>query len=204
MLGRPNEFTAIRDVTFFVEELPNKGEFICILGPSGCGKSTILRLIAGLPPQYPATSGEVLVQGRPSSAPAPIAAWSSRTTRASTTAACWRTSASAWSASGVRASGAEELGREWIERVGLNVATDAEEVSARAFRRHAAAGGHRPHADPRPADHPHGRALRGPRSADPLGHAGPGRRRSGGLPRRPCSSSRTRSKRPFTWAIGST
>ena len=50
---------------FFVEDLPKKGEFVCVLGPSGCGKSTILRLIAGLPPQYPATSGEVLVQGSP-------------------------------------------------------------------------------------------------------------------------------------------
>ena len=52
--GRPNEFTAIRDVTFVVEDLIDKGEFICVLGPSGCGKSTILRLIAGL---RPAASG---------------------------------------------------------------------------------------------------------------------------------------------------
>ena len=54
--GRPNEFTAIRDVTFVVEDLEDKGEFISVLGPSGCGKSTILRLIAGLEPQHPATS----------------------------------------------------------------------------------------------------------------------------------------------------
>src|SRR5262245_65266188 len=63
--GRSNAFTAIRDVTFVVEDLPDKGEFICILGPSGCGKSTILRLIAGLEPQHPSTSGEVLVLGAP-------------------------------------------------------------------------------------------------------------------------------------------
>ena len=62
--GQPNEYTAIRDVNFFVEDLPDKGEFICVLGPSGCGKSTILRLIAGLPPQHPPTSGEVLVAER--------------------------------------------------------------------------------------------------------------------------------------------
>jgi NitT/TauT family transport system ATP-binding protein len=62
--GRPNEFTAIRNVTFVVEDLVDKGEFICILGPSGCGKSTILRLIAGLSPQHPPSSGEVLVMGR--------------------------------------------------------------------------------------------------------------------------------------------
>ena len=63
--GRANAFTAISDVTFVVEDLPDKGEFVCVLGPSGCGKSTILRLIAGLEPQHPATSGEVLVLGQP-------------------------------------------------------------------------------------------------------------------------------------------
>jgi NitT/TauT family transport system ATP-binding protein len=62
--GRSNEFTAIRNVTFVVEDLVGKGEFICILGPSGSGKSTILRLIAGLRPQHPPTSGEVLVMGQ--------------------------------------------------------------------------------------------------------------------------------------------
>ena len=60
----PNGFTAIKDVTFTVEDLPGRGEFVCVLGPSGCGKSTILRLIAGLTPQYPATTGEVLVAGQ--------------------------------------------------------------------------------------------------------------------------------------------
>src|SRR6185503_12924802 len=61
--------TVIRDVTFSVEDLPNKGEFIAILGPSGCGKSTVLRLIAGLRPHYPATEGTVLVGGKPVVAP---------------------------------------------------------------------------------------------------------------------------------------
>ena len=60
-IGQPSEFTAIRDVNFVVQDLVAKGEFIGILGPSGCGKSTILRLIAGLRPQHPATSGLVLV-----------------------------------------------------------------------------------------------------------------------------------------------
>ncbi len=45
--------TAIRDISFKVENTPGRGEFVCVLGPSGCGKSTILRLIAGLPPQFP-------------------------------------------------------------------------------------------------------------------------------------------------------
>ena len=57
--------TVIRDVTFSVPDLPDKGEFVAILGPSGCGKSTVLRLIAGLRPHYPATEGTVLVGGQP-------------------------------------------------------------------------------------------------------------------------------------------
>ncbi len=39
-----------------------RGEFVSIIGPSGCGKSTLLRTIGGL---QQATSGEVLIGGRP-------------------------------------------------------------------------------------------------------------------------------------------
>lgn len=69
--GTRKEFTAIRDVTFHVEDKPGIGEFVSILGPSGCGKSTVLRLIAGLAPQFPATTGKVLVAEQPVSAPGP-------------------------------------------------------------------------------------------------------------------------------------
>src|SRR5215468_5672807 len=67
--NRPKEFTAIRNVRFVVEDLVDKGEFVCILGPSGCGKSTILRLIAGLRPHHPPTRGEVIVMGQPVTGP---------------------------------------------------------------------------------------------------------------------------------------
>src|SRR5439155_6915277 len=66
---RSSDLTAIKNVTFRVEDLPGKGEFITILGPSGCGKSTILRLIAGLRPQFPATTGSVLVASKPVAGP---------------------------------------------------------------------------------------------------------------------------------------
>jgi NitT/TauT family transport system ATP-binding protein len=48
---------ALDDVDLFARP----GEFVSIVGPSGCGKSTMLRLIAGL---IPATSGEIVVNGR--------------------------------------------------------------------------------------------------------------------------------------------
>jgi ABC-type nitrate/sulfonate/bicarbonate transport system ATPase subunit len=62
-------FLAVKDITFRIDDLPAKGEFVTILGPSGCGKSTILRLIAGLTPQFPASSGDVLIFGKPVSGP---------------------------------------------------------------------------------------------------------------------------------------
>ncbi len=56
---------AIEDVSFLVHDLPNMGELIAVVGPSGCGKSTLLRIIAGLSPHFPPTSGEVRVFGKP-------------------------------------------------------------------------------------------------------------------------------------------
>ena len=67
--GTPIEFTAIRDVTFCIEDLPGKGEFITIIGPSGCGKSTVLGLIAGFQGVFPPTTGEILVRGKPIAGP---------------------------------------------------------------------------------------------------------------------------------------
>ena len=67
--GTVREFKALEDVSFSIEDLPNKGEFIAMIGPSGCGKSTLLNLIAGFHEVYPPTSGEVLVRGQPISGP---------------------------------------------------------------------------------------------------------------------------------------
>ncbi len=123
--GQANEFTAIRDINFFVEDLPNKGEFVCILGPSGCGKSTILRLIAGLPPQHPPTTGEVLVSGRPVDRPGAdrgmvfqdYTSFDHRTVLENITFGL--------ECQGVPRRQREELGRTWIEHVGLDVDQDA-------------------------------------------------------------------------------
>jgi len=61
----PETCVAIQNVSFVVHDLPDTGELVAIVGPSGCGKSTVLRMIAGLRPHYPPTSGAVKVFGKP-------------------------------------------------------------------------------------------------------------------------------------------
>lgn len=69
--GTSQEFTALQDVSFRVDDLPGIGEFIAVVGPSGCGKSTILNLIQGFSDVYPPTSGTVLVRDKAVEAPGP-------------------------------------------------------------------------------------------------------------------------------------
>jgi NitT/TauT family transport system ATP-binding protein len=122
--GRANAFTAIRHVSFVVEDLPDKGEFVCVLGPSGCGKSTILRLIAGLEPQHPATTGDVLVQGQPVVGPGAdrgmvfqdYTSFDHRTVLENVTFGL--------ECQGMPRRERFELGREWIAKVGLQMAKD--------------------------------------------------------------------------------
>jgi NitT/TauT family transport system ATP-binding protein len=45
-----------------------QGQLTSVLGPSGCGKTTLLKIIAGL---LPATSGTVMVNGKPVNGPGP-------------------------------------------------------------------------------------------------------------------------------------
>jgi NitT/TauT family transport system ATP-binding protein len=120
-----NGFTAIKDVSFVVEDIPGKMEFITILGPSGCGKSTVLRLIAGLPPQYPATSGTVLVGGQPVLCPGSdrgmvfqdYSSFDNRTVEDNV--------AFGLECRGVAAGERRERAREWIRKVGLDVDRDS-------------------------------------------------------------------------------
>ena len=119
------DLTVIRNVTFSVPDLPNKGEFIAMLGPSGCGKSTVLRLIAGLRPHHPATEGTVLVVGNPVGEPGSdrsmvfqdYTSFDNRTVEDNV--------AFGLECRGVAAKERRERAREWIAKVGLNVDRDA-------------------------------------------------------------------------------
>lgn len=122
---RYGAFTAIQDVSFEVDDLHGKGEFICMLGPSGCGKSTVLRLIAGLSPQHPPTSGTVLVDGRPV-----VGSGADRGMVFQDYSSFDHLTVEDNVAFGLRCQGVgkaerRERAREWIAKVGLSVARDA-------------------------------------------------------------------------------
>ena len=122
--GRSNAFTAIKDVTFVVEDLPDMGEFVCILGPSGCGKSTVLRLIAGLEPQHPPTTGEVLVHGEQVLTPGADRGMVFQDYTSFDHRTVLDNVAFGLECQGMRRKQRYALGREWIEKVGLDVNDD--------------------------------------------------------------------------------
>ena len=68
-------FAAVDNVSLRLEP----GEFLTLLGPSGCGKTTLLRIFAGL--ESP-DSGTVLLGGDDVTALPPIAATSTRSSKA--------------------------------------------------------------------------------------------------------------------------
>jgi NitT/TauT family transport system ATP-binding protein len=117
--------TVVQDVTFSVPDLPGRGEFVAILGPSGCGKSTVLRLIAGLRPHHPPTSGSVHVAGALVSRPGhdrsmvfqDYTSFDNRTVEDNV--------AFGLECQGVAARERRERAREWIRHVGLDVDRDA-------------------------------------------------------------------------------
>jgi NitT/TauT family transport system ATP-binding protein len=117
--------TVIRDVTFAVSDLPGKGEFISMLGPSGCGKSTVLRLIAGLRPQFPATEGTVLVGGKPVESPGSDRSMVFQDYTSFDNRSVEDNVAFGLECRGVPARERRERAREWIGKVGLDVKRDA-------------------------------------------------------------------------------
>jgi NitT/TauT family transport system ATP-binding protein len=62
--GNGSTHTVFDDVSLEI----HRREFVTIIGPSGCGKSTFIRIVAGLDE---ATSGEMLLDGKPIVGPGP-------------------------------------------------------------------------------------------------------------------------------------
>lgn len=115
---------AIKDVSFCVPNRPEHGEFIPILGPSGCGKSTLLRLIAGLRPHFPATSGDVKVMGKPVEGPGADRGMVFQDYTSFDNRTVIDNVAFGLECQGVPAKERREKAAEWIEKVGLDVKRD--------------------------------------------------------------------------------
>jgi NitT/TauT family transport system ATP-binding protein len=121
----PGAFTAIKDVTFQIPDYPGRGEFVSILGPSGCGKSTVIRLIAGLVPQFPQTSGRVLVDGKPILGPGPDRGMVFQDYTSFDHLTVLKNVAFGLVCRGVAKAEAHDRARHWIGKVGLSVKRDA-------------------------------------------------------------------------------
>jgi NitT/TauT family transport system ATP-binding protein len=123
--GTPRAYTAIKDVTFVVHDLPKVGELVAMLGPSGCGKSTVLRLIAGLEPQFPPTTGEVLVHGKPVTGPSSDRGMVFQEYTAFDNRTVLDNVAFGLECQGVPKKERHERAMAWIQKVGLNAGRDA-------------------------------------------------------------------------------
>jgi NitT/TauT family transport system ATP-binding protein len=119
-------FTAIKDVSFTIEDYPGRGELVSILGPSGCGKSTVIRLIAGLLPQFPQTSGTVLVDGKPVRGPGPDRGMVFQDYTSFDHRSVLDNVAFGLECRGVPKQERLDRARAWINKVGLSIKNDAD------------------------------------------------------------------------------
>lgn len=93
-----------------------EGKLTTLLGPSGCGKTTLLKIIAGL---LPASSGDVLVEGKPVTGPGPERAFVFQDFALMPWANTLRNVAFGLELRGVSRSDRESVAERYIERVGL-------------------------------------------------------------------------------------
>ncbi len=125
-LGTPREYVAIEDVCFTIPDVVDHGEISSFLGPSGCGKSTVLRLVAGLEPQHPPTSGSVTVLGREILGPGADRGMVFQDYTSFDNRTVLDNVVFGLECRGVPRREREAEGREWIARVGLDPARDGE------------------------------------------------------------------------------
>ena len=123
---RYGNFTAIKDVTFSIPDYPGRGEFVSILGPSGCGKSTVIRMIAGLLPQFPQTEGKVLIDGKPIFGPGPDRGMVFQDYTSFDNRSVLENVAFGLECRGVSKSERHDRARLWISKVGLSIKNDAD------------------------------------------------------------------------------
>jgi NitT/TauT family transport system ATP-binding protein len=107
-----DDVEALRDLSI---DFP-KGQLTSLLGPSGCGKTTLLKIIAGL---IPATSGEVLVNGKRVTGPGPERAFVFQDFALMPWASAIRNVAFGLELRGVAKSEREAVAERYIDAVGL-------------------------------------------------------------------------------------
>ena len=123
--GTPREYMAISNVSFTIPDVADHGEISSFLGPSGCGKSTVLRLVAGLEPQHPPTSGSVTVLGRPVVGPGADRGMVFQDYTSFDNRTVLDNVVFGLECRGVPRREREAEGREWIAKVGLDPRRDA-------------------------------------------------------------------------------
>ncbi len=119
-------FTAIKNVNFAIKDYPGRGEFVSILGPSGCGKSTVIRMIAGLLPQFPQSSGQVLIDGQPIKGPGPDRGMVFQDYTSFDNRSVLDNVAFGLECRGVPKSERLDRARHWIAKVGLSISKDSD------------------------------------------------------------------------------
>lgn len=106
-------YTAVNDATLHVAE----GEFVSVVGPTGCGKSTLLNMAAGL---LRPTSGTVYVHGEPLEGVNRTAGYMFQADALLPWKSALDNVIAGFLFAGKRRADVQDIGYEWLARVGLD------------------------------------------------------------------------------------